>query len=102
MHEPSPAFVESIAAVHDAAIVPQHEIADAPFLVPGEALLRGVRPCRIQQLLALLERKAVDVGARPPAEEQRLALAHRMQANQRMHRTRRLADIERALEAFAQ
>src|SRR5262249_59014124 len=97
-----PACVDGGGAVHDGAVVPQYEIADAPFLVPGEALLRGVRPYRIQQLLAVPDREPVNIGARPPAEEQRLALAHRMKANQRMHRPRRVADIERALEAFAQ
>src|SRR5262245_36864289 len=88
--------------MHDAAIVPQHEVAGAPLLVPGETLLRGMRPHRVQKLLAFLDRKAVDIGARSTAEEQRLAPGCRMQADQRMDRAWGLTDIERALKTLAQ
>ncbi len=63
VHQAAQAFVERVAAMHDAAVVPHHEVADPPLLVPGEALLRGVRPQRIQKLFALLDREAVDIGA---------------------------------------
>src|SRR4029077_5541956 len=102
VHQPAQALVEGVAAVHYAAIVPHHEIADAPLLVPGEALLGGVRPYRVEQLLALVDREAVDVGAGPAAQEQRLAPGHRMQADEGMHGARRAPRIEGALEALAQ
>src|SRR5258707_15436770 len=102
VHQAAQALVESVAAVHDAAVVPHHEIAGAPLLVPGEVFLRGVRPYRVQKLLALLDGEAVDVGAGPAAEEQRLALGHRMQADEGMHGARCAAWVERALEALAQ
>src|SRR6476619_3465950 len=102
MHQAAQALVEGVAAVADAADVPYHEIAGAPLLVPGEALLRGVRPHGIEQLLAVLDGEAMDVGAGPAAEEQRLALGHGMQADEGMHGARRAARIEGALEALAQ
>src|SRR3954462_1323502 len=73
VHQAAQAFVEGVAAMHDAAVVPHHEIADPPLLIPGEALLRGVGPHRVEKLLALLDAQPVDVGAGPAAEEQRLA-----------------------------
>src|ERR1044071_6827288 len=76
VHQPSQALVEGVAAMHDAAIVPHHQVADPPLLVPGEALLGSVCPYRVEQLLALLDGEAVDVGTRPTPEEQRLAFCH--------------------------
>src|ERR1044071_3834128 len=101
VHQPARALVKGVAAVHDAAIVPHHEIADPPLLVPGEALLGGVRPHGVEQLLALLDGEAVNVGTGPTPEEQGFALGHRMKPHQRMHGARRMAHIERALEALA-
>src|SRR5436190_8761961 len=74
VHQPAQALVEGVAAVHDAAIIPHHQIADPPLLVPGKMLLRGMRPDRVEQLLAVLDAQAMDVGAGTAAEEQRLAL----------------------------
>src|SRR5512132_3092166 len=36
MHDPTAARVESVAAVHRAAIVPQNQVADAPHVLPGK------------------------------------------------------------------
>src|SRR6185437_4269046 len=101
VHETAQAFVEGVEAVHDAAVVPHDGIADSPRLVPGEALLSGVRPDRVEQLLALLDAEAVDVGARPAAEEQGFTLGDRMQADEGMYCARRLGDVVGGLEALA-
>src|SRR5262249_17810611 len=102
MHQAAQALVEGIPPMHDAAIVPQHEIAGAPFLVPRELLLRGMRPDSVQKLLAFLDGEAVDIGARTAAEEERLAPGDRMQADQGVHCTGRVTHVEGALEALAQ
>src|SRR5215216_3977617 len=102
VHQAAQALVEGIAAVHDAAIVPQHQVACAPLLVPREVLLGGVCPHRIEQGLALLDRQAMDVGTGTAAEEQRPALAHGMQADEGMHRARRMPHVEGPLETLAQ
>src|SRR5205809_250224 len=39
VHQPAGRRVEGVAAVHRTAIVPPHEVADLPFLGPGEAIL---------------------------------------------------------------
>src|SRR5262245_19802678 len=101
MHEAPQALVEGVATMHDATIVPQHEVAGPPLLIPGEALLSGVCPNGIEQLLAVFDREAVDVGAGPAAEEQRLTPGHRMQAHQRMHGSGGVADVQRALKSLA-
>ena len=50
------------------AVVPQHEVADAPLLVPGEAILRGVGPQRVERRLEprphLVVQQIAEVGAR--------------------------------------
>ena len=38
--------------MHDRAVVPHHQVAGPPLLVPGEALLGGVRPDGIEKALA--------------------------------------------------
>jgi len=50
MQEAPRARVEGIAPVQGAAVVPDQDIADAPFLAEGEPRLRGVRPERIEQV----------------------------------------------------
>src|SRR5450755_1780709 len=36
MHDAALLGIEGVAAVHGAAVVPQHEVADAPDMLPGE------------------------------------------------------------------
>ena len=56
VHQPPQVFVESLSSMHDALIIPKDKIAGAPFLIPGEALLRGMRPDCVEQRLAFLDR----------------------------------------------
>ena len=44
VHQSPAVGIEFVTAVHDAAIVPQHEIADPPLLVPGHLRTRCVGP----------------------------------------------------------
>jgi len=60
--------------VHGGEIVPQHEVADAPALIPGVPRRGRVRPQPVEQGVALLERDAVNIGIAAPTEiEQRPA-----------------------------
>src|SRR5688572_18883861 len=45
--------VEGVAPVHGAAVVPHHQVADLPHLVPGQMRLGCMRPEAIEQRLAL-------------------------------------------------
>src|SRR5690349_13692934 len=102
MHEAAQVLVKGLAAVHDAAIVPDYEIADPPLLVPGEALLRGMGPDRVEQRLALINRQATDVRAGTTAKEECLAFGHGVKADEGMHGAWCMAYIDCGLEAFAQ
>src|SRR6266540_2191380 len=44
VHQAAGRGVEGVAAVHRAAVVPPDEVADQPFLGPGEAILDHVGP----------------------------------------------------------
>ena len=44
VHQPASCGVKGVAAMHGAAIVPPYQIADPPFLAPGEFFLDRVRP----------------------------------------------------------
>ncbi len=57
VHQAAQALVEGVAAMHDAAVVPQHQVAGAPLLVPGEVLLGGMGPYGVEERLALLDRR---------------------------------------------
>src|SRR6185436_977818 len=102
MHQPPRLRVECVAPVHSATVVPDDQVADFPFLVPREALLRSMRPKFIEQVLAFGQRQADDVSVAPAAEVQRVAAGHGMGADQRVYRARRLARVGDVLEAFAQ
>src|SRR5215217_3890607 len=75
---------KAFAAVDGAAIVPEHHVADAPFLVPGVLGLAGVLPQPVEQGLALGNRQAVNVGVAAAAQEQGLAAGNRVDAHERM------------------
>src|SRR5215831_937251 len=65
MHQPPVAGVELIATMQNTAIVPQHEVADPPLLIPGQLETRSMRPQRVEEPLAFFELQTVDVGVAP-------------------------------------
>src|SRR5204863_6060877 len=93
VHQAAGRGVKGVAAVHRAAIVPPHEIADLPFLGPGELVLDHVSPELVEQRLALGDRQADDIGVDTAAEEQRLLAGLGMSADHRLARARHLGDI---------
>src|SRR6266567_1491675 len=62
VHQAAARRIKRVAPVHRAAIVPPYQIADPPFLAPGESFLDGMRPEEIEQRLALRDREADDIG----------------------------------------
>src|SRR5580765_4003972 len=68
----------------------------------GEALLRGVCPQRIKQLLAIGYTHSHDVAVRSTAEEQRLASCFWISAHERVARPYRLAHVAYLLVSLAQ
>src|SRR5262245_65189351 len=70
VHDPSGAGIECVAPVHGAAIVPEHEIADAPDVLPGEFRPIDETPELVEQRLGLckLEPDQISVAAAPEVE----------------------------------
>src|SRR3984957_9392137 len=103
VHDAARRSVERIAPVHHAAIVPQDQIAGSPLLIPGEFVARRVLPQRVEQRLAVGERKTGDIGVAAAAEIQRLSARHRMGADNRMlgtHGLRRVGCVDIAAAQF--
>src|ERR1700682_45789 len=44
MHDAARVLIERVAAVHGAAVIPQHEITRTPYVVPRELFTRCVGP----------------------------------------------------------
>ena len=86
VHDAPRSRVERIAAVHDAAVVPQDEISDAPLMAPRQRIRRGKFPDPIEQGVGLVERQPFEPRIAPTSEIQMLAPRLRMDADQRVQR----------------
>src|ERR1043166_5448755 len=98
VHQAAGRGIKGVAPVHRTAIVPPDEVARLPILPPREFLLGCVLPQEIEELLALTDRQAEDIGVDAPAEEQRLAPGLGMGADQRLHRPRHFRHVIYRLE----
>jgi len=49
VHDAAGGGIEGLAAMHGATVVPQHEVADPPGLVPGKGILRRMRPESVEK-----------------------------------------------------
>ena len=74
-------IIVGAAAVQGAAVVPDHEVADAPVMAMDELALRGVLHQVAQQQPSIRHRPAEDVGG-VRAHVERLALGARMRAHE--------------------
>jgi solute carrier family 13 (sodium-dependent dicarboxylate transporter), member 2/3/5 len=87
VHDAPRAGVERVPTVHDAAVVPQHEIADAPSMAPRQRLRGGEFPDAIEQGVGLVQRQPFEPCIAPASEIQMLAARFRMHADERMQGT---------------
>src|SRR5579859_7038058 len=99
VQQPARGRIEGIAPMQRATVVPRHDVAHAPFLPESEPRPGGVRPERIQQLLAFREIKAFDVAVAPSPQKETLASGLRVCAHERMTGARRFARIANVLIA---
>jgi hypothetical protein len=102
VHQPPGVRIELVAAMQDAAVVPQHEIAYPPLLIPGQFRTGCVRPKRIEQPLAVFELEAFDAGIAPAPEEQCLAPGHGVGADDRVVSARSLPRVRYLAKPTAQ
>ena len=70
VHDAPRAGVERIAAVHDAAVVPQHQVAGAPLVAPGQRVRGRDVPDAIEQRVGFIERQPLEPCVAAPAEIQ--------------------------------
>jgi sodium-dependent dicarboxylate transporter 2/3/5 len=70
VHDTPAAGIERVAAVHDAAVVPEHQVAGAPLVTPRQRGVCGRLPDAIEQRVGLVERQPLEprVAASPEVE----------------------------------
>jgi sodium-dependent dicarboxylate transporter 2/3/5 len=93
VHDSAAAGVERVAAVHDASVVPQDQVAGTPLVTPGQRVGRGRRPDALEQRVGLVERQPLEPRIPAPAEIEMLSPRLGVQADQRMQRAGRAARI---------
>src|SRR5215470_562999 len=93
VHDAPALGIERVAAVESAAVVPQDEIVQSPFLAEGELRPRNARPEFVEQRLALRQLETDDVAIASTSKEQRRPTRLRVQDHERVARTRCLARI---------
>jgi solute carrier family 13 (sodium-dependent dicarboxylate transporter), member 2/3/5 len=84
MHDAPRSRIERVAAVHDAAVVPQDEIAGAPAMTPGLRVSSRRLPDAIEQRVGIIERQSLQPGITPSSEIQMLASGFRVHTDERM------------------
>jgi len=101
VHDTPRPGIERIASVHDAAVVPEHEIAGAPTMAPRQAIGGGDGPDVIEQRVGFVERKPLEPGVAPPSKIQMPASSFGMDGHERVQRARRGAWIVARRDAGA-
>src|SRR6267378_6225484 len=101
MHQPALARIEAVTPMQRAAVVPKNHVTFAPFLAKGELRLRCMRPERIEQRFALIERHSQYIAIAPTSQEESRSAGFRMHSHERVVRARRLARIRNFLVPLA-
>jgi len=84
VHDAPRAGVERVAPVHDAAVVPQHEISHAPSMAPRQRVRGGEFPDTIEQVVGVVQRQPFEPRIAPASEIQMLAACLGMHTDERM------------------
>ena len=93
VHDAPRSRIERVATVHDAAVVPQDEIAGAPLVTPGQRISGGRLPDSVQHRVGLVDRQSLEPRVAPPSEIQMVAAGFRMHADERVEGSGRGARI---------
>jgi phosphate-selective porin len=93
VHDAPRSGIERVAAVHDAAVVPQHEVAGAPLVAPRQRIGGGHVPDAIEQRVRLVEWQPLEPRIAAPSEIEMPASGFRMDADERMQRAGRGARV---------
>jgi len=93
MHDAPGARIERVAAVHDAAVVPEHQVAGAPLVAPRQRIGGGGLPDAIEQRVGLVERQPLEPRVAAPAEIEMPAAGFWVNTDERMERAGRRARV---------
>jgi solute carrier family 13 (sodium-dependent dicarboxylate transporter), member 2/3/5 len=93
VHDAPRAGIERVAAVHDTAVVPEHQVADAPLVAPGQRVRGRGLPDAIEQRVGLVERQPLEPRVAAPAEIEMAAPGLGVDAHERVERAWRGARI---------
>jgi len=93
MHDAPGARIERVAAVHDAAVVPEHQVAGAPLVAPRQRIGGGGLPDAIEQRVGLVERQPLEPRVAAPAEIEMPAAGFWVNTHERMERAGRRARV---------
>jgi sodium-dependent dicarboxylate transporter 2/3/5 len=84
VHDAPRSRIERVAAVHDAAVVPQDEIAGAPAVTPGLRIGGSRLPDAIEERVGLVERQSLQPRVAASSEIQMLTSCLRVHTDERM------------------
>src|SRR6266550_1456146 len=102
VHDAPRSWIERVAAVHDAPVVPQDEVAGAPLVTPGQRIGGGHVPDAIEQRVRFVEWQPLEPRIAAPSEIEMPASGLRMDADERMQRAGRGARVVARREARAE
>jgi hypothetical protein len=84
VHDAPRSRIERVAPVHDAAVVPQHEIASAPPVTPGQRISGRRLPDAVEHRVGLVERQPFEPRVAASSEIQMPSARLRMHTDERM------------------
>ena len=84
VHDAPRARIERVAAVHDAAVIPQDEIAGAPLVTPRQRVSRCGLPDAVEQCVGFIERQSLQPRVATSPEIQVPAARFRMHTDERV------------------
>jgi len=84
VHDAPRSRIERVAAVHDAAVVPQDEIAGAPVVTPGQRISRGRLPNAVEHCVRLVERQSLEPRIAASSKVQMPAARFRVHTDERV------------------
>jgi sodium-dependent dicarboxylate transporter 2/3/5 len=93
VHDASGPGIERVAAVHDAAVVPQHQIAGAPVMPPRQRLAGRDVPDAIEKRVRFVDLEACEPGVPAASEIQMTTAGFRVDGDEWMQRPGGLARI---------
>jgi solute carrier family 13 (sodium-dependent dicarboxylate transporter), member 2/3/5 len=88
VHDAPRSRIERVAPVHDAAVVPQDEIASAPLVTPGQRIDGRRLPDAVEHRVGLVERPSLEPRVAASPEIQMTSVRFPMQTDERMECSR--------------